>query len=208
MQAISSAARHRFMIDRRPRHPAGRRARPGTRPRRPSSPVARTLFHAPSFSAGAVMGALLVLGAAYVPELLENDAPPTAASASARPADSPPQLTFEFDDLLRNSQVVADPPPAQEVPEARPATGETAGEAVRASTEFLLQAASFRSEADAERLRAALLLLDLPAATQSISLPSGVWYRVIVGPFDSEAVAERALTRLRENDIAAIWARR
>ena len=68
----------------------------------------------------------------------------------------------------------------------------------------MLQAASFRSREDAERLRAALLLMDLPAATEAKSLSSGHWYRVTVGPFDSPVQAQRALTRLREKDIAAI----
>jgi len=174
------------------RRPPPRR-KPAKRRRATSSPVRRTLFHAPSFSAGVIMGAVVVLSAAYLPELFEdNDAagPPQAAAA----ADTTPRLTFEFDDLLRNSRVTADPEPYVSEP------AEPAGE----SPAIMLQAASFRSREDAERLRAALLLMDLPATTEAKSLSSGHWYRVTVGPFDSPVQAQRALTRLREKDIAAI----
>lgn len=149
------------------------------------------------------MGAVVVLGAAYLPELLGDsaaagrDAVPAAAALEARP-----NLTFEFDQLLRNSRVTADPEPYLSEPRVS-ASSETGEPEI-----FLLQAASFRSREDAERLRAALLLMDLPAATNSTSLSTGVWYRVTVGPFDNRVQAERAMTRLRERNIAAIWTRR
>lgn len=163
--------------------------------RRPSSPVRPTLFHAPSFSAGVVLGAIVVLGAAYLPELLGRRGAPLA-SAPAAPAGTAPsrELTFEFDDLLRNSRVAADPEPYA----SEPASASTAPEHI------LLQAASFRARDDAERLRARLLLLHMPAATEAISLASGDWYRVTVGPFDSSVQAQRVLTQLREMNIAAI----
>jgi cell division protein FtsN len=141
---------------------------------------------------------VVVLGAAYLPEIMSRDgsvAPPTATSAPA----PRPELTFEFDHLLRNSRVTADPQPYASEPEAK---------SNDVAEEILLQAASFRSRDDAERLRAALLLMDLPAATSAITLNNGAWYRVTVGPFDSRVKAERALTRLREKDIAAIWTKR
>ncbi|MEQ8857084.1 MAG: SPOR domain-containing protein [Pseudomonadales bacterium] len=169
--------------------------RTGNRSRRPSSPVRRTLFHAPSFSAGVVMGAVVVLGAAYLPELLSRPDTEATVPAAAVP-EARPKLTFEFDELLRNSRVTADP---------EPYASEPAAEADAADELILLQAASFRSRDDAERLRAALLLMDLPAATSDITLNSGRWFRVTVGPFDSKIQAQRALTRLREKDIAAIW---
>lgn len=203
---MNDVMQHRFPVIVRPsawsvQGPQQRRKAP--RRRAPSrggraSPVKRTLFHAPSFSAGVIMGALVVLGAAYLPELSSSETtagPPPAAGAP----ENRPTLTFEFDDLLRNGQVTADPGPYVSEPE--PAGGD-------AQEEIVLQAASFRSRDDAERLRAALLLLDLPATTSAISLDNGAWHRVTVGPFQSRVKAERALTRLRERDIAAIWTTR
>jgi cell division septation protein DedD len=221
---------------------------------RASSPVRRTLFHAPSFSAGVVMGAVVVLGAAYLPELLGG--PVRDPGLPAAPADTRPKLTFEFDHLLRNSEVAADPEPYHSAPRVRtsPMAADasvpvsepmTNAEAVQnvavprvdpavteepavsiapaaaapamvpvaepaapvAAETFTLQAASFRSADDANRLRAALLLMDLPATMTTSSLGDGVWYRVSVGPFSDRAEAERAMSRLREQNIAAIWSR-
>lgn len=144
------------------------------------------------------MGAVVVLGAAYLPEILTASGSGTRTPTAAAAVETP-QLTFEFDDLLRNSQVTANPEPYQSEPMES---------ASAPSEQIMLQAASFRSRDDAERLRAALLLMDLPAATREINLDNGAWYRVTVGPFDSPVKAQRALTRLRENDIAALWTKR
>ncbi|MFW6092949.1 MAG: SPOR domain-containing protein [Pseudomonadota bacterium] len=191
----------RLRSTRRPRVAARRAPHKGKRPRggRSGSPAKRTFFHAPSFSGGVVLGAVIVLGTAYLPELLSSDEPagPPADTGAADNAERP-ELTFEFDDLLRNSKVTADPEPYRSEAAETTDTDET----------IVLQAASFRSEDDAERLRAALLLMDLPAATQTISLANGRWYRVTVGPFDRRVEAERAMTRLRERDISAMWTKR
>lgn len=181
------------------RRPQSRRAPP--RSRRTSSPVRRTLFHAPSFSAGVILGAVIVLGAAYLPEFVgsrDAAADDPAAAAAAEPVAAP-QLTFEFDDLLKNSRVTADP---------EPYASEPAGSEAAPDEEIVLQAASFRSRDDAERLRAALLLMDLPAQTSDITIKTGRWYRVTVGPYTSSVEAQRALTRLRQKDIAAMWTTR
>jgi hypothetical protein len=208
------------------RYPRRQASARGPSGRRASSPVRRTLFHAPSFSAGVVMGAVVVLGAAYLPEMLGGPARETVAAPPA-PVDTRPTLTFEFDHLLRNSEVTADPEPYVSAPRVRrgstttPEAAVGAAEAAVGAAEaapvpgpagavaetFMLQAASFRSREDAERLRAALLLMDLPASTTTSSLSTGTWHRVTVGPFDSRVQAERAMTRLREQNIAAIWSR-
>jgi cell division protein FtsN len=218
------------------------------------------LFHAPSFSAGVVMGAVVVLGAAYLPELMGG--PARAPGLPATPADARPKLTFEFDNLLRNSEVAADPEPYQSAPRVRtspmaadqnavfeppsdtqavqttavpredawapaapapttatatapvtatpvsvPAPEPVLPAALPPAETFTLQAASFRSADDANRLRATLLLMDLPASTSSSSLADGVWYRVTVGPFADRADAERAMSLLRDQNIPAIWSR-
>ncbi len=177
------------------RRPQNRR--PPPRSRRTSSPVRRTLFHAPSFSAGVILGAVIVLGAAYLPEFVDGRDPASGepATTAAEPVAAP-QLTFEFDDLLKNSRVTADP---------EPYASEPAGSEAAPDEEIVLQAASFRSRDDAERLRAALLLMDLPAATSDITIQTGRWYRVTVGPYTDPVEAQRALTRLRQKDIAAMW---
>jgi len=141
-----------------------------------------------------VLGAIIVLTAAYAPEFLSSS-PASRPSAAPEPS---PEVTFEFDNLLRNSQVTTNPD-AYAVEGTEQETG---------SIEYLIQAASFRREADAETLRAQLLLQDLPAQTTSTRLNNAVWYRVTVGPFDSQVLAQRAMTRLREQNLDALWIRR
>jgi cell division protein FtsN len=69
---------------------------------------------------------------------------------------------------------------------------------------YMLQAASFRSRAEADRLRAQLLLSDLPASIGEVSVDNSVWYRVTVGPFPDEAATDAARERLRERNLSAI----
>ncbi len=178
-----------------PRHSSSRPSRRSDSQTRGRRPTGRTVFHAPSFSAGVVLGAIIVLTAAYAPEFLAQSG--SGKQAAAEPTPSP-EVTFEFDNLLRHSRVTADP-----------GTYQVQGETEEAgSVEYLIQAASFRQEADAESLRAQLLLQDLPATTTSTKLDNSVWYRVTVGPFENQAVAQRALTRLREQNLDALWIRR
>lgn len=73
---------------------------------------------------------------------------------------------------------------------------------------YMLQAASFRTRTDADRLRAELLLLDLPASTGEVNVGNSVWYRVTVGPFPDQAATDLARERLRERNLTAIPFRR
>ena len=162
----------------------------------------RTLFHGPSFSGGVLLGGLLVLAGAYLPEWLPHllpasNAPQSAESDAAPP--STPAVNFVFDELLRNNEVASDPTVYVD-----PGRAETPAEPM----EYLLQAASFRSADEANALRARLLLLDLPAMTDSVALTNGRWYRVTVGPFDTKVAAQRAMTELRQRDISPMWIKR
>jgi len=181
-------------------------ARGGT-PRRAQSPAGQgRLFHVPSFSVGLILGAAVVLATAYLPEYLapQDLALPVAKTAPRTTEPSTPQLTFEFDTLLRST-------PAPVVVERGADTNADANAPVVESdepAEYLLQAASFRSRDDADRLRAELLLLDLPAATGEVTVGSGIWYRVTVGPFADQQTAEGAMSRLRERNLTAILVKR
>lgn len=98
---------------------------------------------------------------------------------------------------------------AQEAEADRPPVTEPEPPAERAATrDYMLQAASFRSRSDADRLRAELLLLDLPATTGEVTVGNSVWYRVTVGPFPDQAASDFARERLRERNLTAIPFRR
>ncbi|MEQ8994263.1 MAG: hypothetical protein RLO46_20815, partial [Pseudomonadales bacterium] len=70
MRARPHFSTHRVAFERQPRRAGARRLRAGAKPRRAASPIRRTLFHAPSFSAGVSRGGVVVLGVGYLPELM------------------------------------------------------------------------------------------------------------------------------------------
>lgn len=91
----------------------------------------------------------------------------------------------------------ATPPPS---PAPAPASEPKASRDV-----FLLQAGSFKSAADADNLRARLLLLNMQARVETVSLrPGETWHRVQVGPFNNTQSLADARNLLQQNGIASI----
>ena len=164
--------------------------------RKPAAP-ARVFFHGPSFTTGALVGAAIVILAAYAPDYLSENSP--GGGASQRPATDQTEparpMQFEFPDMLKDTEVLADPEPY-----AVPST--SSGDQPEV---WHIQAASFREKADAEVLRARLLLDNLPATTEVSQANGSQWYRVVLGPFSRRVDANRAMTRLREQGISGMW---
>lgn len=73
--------------------------------------------------------------------------------------------------------------------------------------EFRLQAGSFRSEQDAERMRAELLLDGLNAYRQPVEVNGNPWHRVMVGPFTDRSAMSRAQDVLASKNIPAMVVR-
>ena len=151
-----------------------------------------TTFHGPSFSSGAIFGALVVLLAAYLPEWMATESS-DIAPAAAESRDTP-KVTFEFPDLLKNGEIKVNTVPYQpsnRVEDSEPAI-------------YQVQAASFLNEGDANEMRARLILLNLPASVEINESTTGTWHRVILGPYERRVDANRALTKLREQGISGI----
>lgn len=176
--------------------PAKKRTRAAVKPRAtraaPTKGNRRTGFHGPSFSSGAIFGAIIVLLAAYLPEWMGSD--PGNISKAEGKGPNTPAITFEFPDLLKDSEIQVDTAPYQGTP--ADSRGQPAS--------FNVQAASFRDEDDANELRARLILLNLPANVTPNESETGMWHRVTLGPFERRVDANRALTKLREQGISGI----
>lgn len=72
-------------------------------------------------------------------------------------------------------------------------------------TAYMLQAGSFKSASDADRLRAKLLLMGLDAKVEQASTSSGeTWHRVQVGPFPNTSRLSKARTMLLQEGIEAM----
>ncbi len=69
---------------------------------------------------------------------------------------------------------------------------------------YLIQVGSFRSESDADGLRAQLTLLGLEAEVQTVTVNETTWHRVRVGPYDSARDADAARRRLQDNGHEAM----
>ena len=74
---------------------------------------------------------------------------------------------------------------------------------------YILQAGSFKSAADADRLRARLLLLGLEASMEPVTGRNGeTWHRVQVGPFVSRSKLAKARSTLISEGIDTLLLKR
>ncbi|MFY9178396.1 MAG: SPOR domain-containing protein [Venatoribacter sp.] len=108
-------------------------------------------------------------------------------------AKSTPKPDYDFYKLLENNKV--------EVPkvEAYKSTPKA-----NVNYQYRLQAASFRSKEDADRLRGNLILEGMEAYITSSETSSGVWYRVMVGPFTDRSKMNKAQDKLVARNISPL----
>ncbi|MBK5538575.1 SPOR domain-containing protein [Pseudomonas sp. TH07] len=126
----------------------------------------------------------------------------------------PVKPKYDFYTLLPESEVIVPPEAVPEktlpTPQTTPTTPVTPAEAAKidtaraqaalagitppppppvakaaAVTKFFLQAGSFRKEADADKVRAQIILLGQSVAVESGTVKDETWYRVLVGPFSN-----------------------
>ncbi|WP_191602166.1 SPOR domain-containing protein [Marinomonas algicola] len=127
-----------------------------------------------------------------VPKKVEPKKPEPAKNAQTKPAATAPKKdNFEFYQILQDSKVDTSHVDAyQSTP--------------RGEQDFLymIQAASFRSNSDADRMRAKLILLGLNASIRQTTGKDGrPWFRVVLGPYESRSKMNRAQDKLVSQDI-------
>ncbi len=167
--------------------PRGTPRRRASNRRKTSQP--RGIWSAPSFSAGAVFGAALVLLLSQAPTLFED----TVSVARGGPVTVPDAIEFEFPELLENGTVEVEP----NAYEARFPSENPDG----TGPEYQIQAISVKTADDASRITRELLAMGLPARSERVDLKSGSWYRIMVGPYNSRREAERVINRLAERNM-------
>ncbi|MGM0481548.1 MAG: SPOR domain-containing protein [Pseudomonadota bacterium] len=71
----------------------------------------------------------------------------------------------------------------------------------------LMQCGSFRQRSDAERLKAQIAMVGLESQVRATEGSNGLWYRVVLGPFETKRDAERDRHKLQRANIhgCAIW---
>lgn len=134
------------------------------------------------------------------PKAAATPKPPVAAQAAAPVAsgvgDGKPR--FEFYKILADKD--GTPPKTSGHSNAAAAAPKAAPKA--ASTALLLQAGSFASAGEADRLKARLALLGMEATVQSANVAGkGTYYRVRLGPYHTSEELNKANSTLKQNGI-------
>lgn len=120
---------------------------------------------------------------------------PIAEIPEIPPPPQAPEARFDFYDILPRSEVQGPQNVYHSTPRDSP----------EAQSRHLLQAGSFRVEADAERMRAELLLSGLPNVhTSRVEGDNGIWYRVRTGPFNNRTELNRARNQLTSLGITPL----
>lgn len=125
---------------------------------------------------------------------------PQAAEPTVRPGKDPKD--YEFYGVLEKVPLTPTRPDL-EPPQAPPPVAPTqASTPVATAQPFYLQVASFKAAADADALKARIVLAGEPASVVAMDIPDkGPHYRVRVGPFTSKEALSSAKDRLGESGI-------
>ncbi len=165
---------------------------------------------------------------AQTPASASADAAPADKPASSKPEAAPvddsvpvEEPRFDFYTLLPNQEVLPDKATAE-------ATGQVAEQAAKAAadkaakaaaqaddsvakppatenqTAYYLQAGSFKSQVEADKRRASILLLGLPVKVQTAPRDGETWYRVVVGPLKGKTAQQSARATLSSNGIDSV----
>lgn len=144
-----------------------------------------------------------------------SQAPARAAAIPKAERPAPPQPSFQFPNLLKDTVVdtraVKPPPPAprpepppQDPVPVPPAAADPAPNLglVRPAPagSYLLQVGSFKRAADAERMKAELAMLGISTRVESVTINTGeVYHRVRTGPFQGKQAMEEARKTLKRH---------
>ncbi|WP_430285707.1 SPOR domain-containing protein, partial [Pseudomonas aeruginosa] len=119
----------------------------------------------------------------------EGEGPPEAVPEKAPPPPTPAELA-KADEARAKAALAGQVPPP--LPKA----------VVAASTQFFLQAGSFRKQSDADRVRAQIILLGQSVNVEAGNVRDETWYRVMVGPFNSRDQLSQAQKTLSSNGFS------
>ncbi|MDX1562908.1 MAG: SPOR domain-containing protein [Gammaproteobacteria bacterium] len=123
----------------------------------------------------------------------ETREPVTQETAAASTA-AEPETEFEFWERLGEFEIIVPDTPA----ELRNAVERSSDE------QYVIQAGSFRSIADADRRKASLALLGIESQIYSYDAGAVVYYRVMIGPLTERAVFNQTMQRLAAAGIESL----
>ena len=154
----------------------------------------RTTRRSGAFSFGSFIGGVVVGGAIMLAITFPaGNSSMASTSVDASPIGTPVDIDWEFIDILADAEVKTGVEQVKQPAAVQPGP-----------KEYVLHAAQFLRHEDAQVLQAELMLDGLPVSVSSSPRArGGSWYRVMVGPYESEGDAQGALNQLRDRDIPA-----
>lgn len=152
---------------------------------------------------GLTLGVALAAGVHlhHISKPEETSGTPAAEAAAGQAAtteNTRGRTRFDFYRMLPNYEVVIPEEDIAVTPSQETATVSQTGT-------YVLQAGSFRSAADADRLRAQLALLGVESRIQTVTIDEAdTWHRVRIGPLQDLGELNNVRRRLASNSIEAL----
>ncbi|WP_346838148.1 SPOR domain-containing protein [Microbulbifer sp. SAOS-129_SWC] len=134
-----------------------------------------------------------------------------AAKQQQPSADKGDKPRFDFYTLLKENKVEVPEPKAAQPAHYNSASGkETASSrpARDPAVVYILQVASFRDKAEAEKLRAKLTLSNLDVKVESSTDSRGTWHRVLVGPYHNSSKVSQVRETLADHNLMPLVLKR
>jgi cell division protein FtsN len=151
--------------------------------------------------AGLLIGAAAVWAWVFLRETLDALPTPATATPAKRAPKSktptsaePPEKRYRFYEMLPNFEVVVPEEDREVRPDTTPAPLDVPGV-------YVLQAGSYGSFTEADRVKAQLALLGIRSQIQKISVDDRQYHRVRIGPIENLAELNRVRERLRDSKI-------
>jgi cell division protein FtsN len=124
---------------------------------------------------------------------------PSETPAAETAETTSPDKRFDFYNILPSTESQLT---EQEVKQSAPAQQPSPTPA--ASEKYYLQVGAFKTEQEADNMKAKLALLGLEAVVQTVNAPdNGVWHRVRVGPYSEIDQITKVRTELTSNGFKA-----
>ncbi|MFV0453965.1 MAG: SPOR domain-containing protein [Pseudomonas sp.] len=176
---------------------------------------------------GLVIGGFIVFlmnlepGSDAVKRSKEPAKPPREQPKRTDPSGQSVKPKYDFYTLLPESEVILPPETKQpETPASKPVTPQEAAKIDEARAQaalngkvppppptvakapvvqFFLQAGSFRQQAEADRVRAQIILLGQDVRVENVKVRDEPWFRVLVGPYSSREQLNAAQKTLADS---------
>jgi cell division protein FtsN len=111
-------------------------------------------------------------------------------------------MQFDFYTLLPKMNV--ETPPANNTVSPSLPIVRTASPSASTADNYVLQVAAFHALSDAQKLNSQLLAVDSHLYIQKIKINDELWYRVLIGPFDSFEKVNSVQSRLKQQGLPSI----